>query len=169
VDANGWPVLDCPTGTSEYRVTTRRITFCAPDRWVVNEQDSKSNPSWDGVYVAYSVNAFDPSEPARAFEFQLISRQSRGDRSNYDPGCLDRSVSNILGQTADRCDATASEPNGTPFHPAYTWYTHFFVEGKEMFITAAATGTDASVTAERDLLVGALQTMVHNGLAEVPR
>ena len=170
LDADGWPVIECPGGSAPHKYIHQRITICVPAGWIGREQ------LWDGKngeppeFYAVGANWRSPDDPALTFSLRVISKRSQGNRSTLEPLCDQKTETTLLGYAALRCDATWQDTNGTTFYPVYGWYSYVFAETPDFWIASDATGTERDLTkaeSERSEAIGHLLGATQNGLEEV--
>jgi hypothetical protein len=155
VDAEGWPVIECPAETEPVRSPSRKITLCAPVgdfKFTPYERDEE----WERLHaLAWYHNTLQ----GYFLSVQVISREgSPYSRDSYQADCktdeptgtAESSLATLLGYGAEQCIWRSTIP-GKIVIGNQEWGIEQFVELPDYWIIANATGPQTGAEADAAL------------------
>lgn len=170
LDGDGWPLLQCPSGSAAVKAPARRVTACSPagiHYMLTNHEYDGVGPDLNGERLwVLTFNELDAGgRPTGHFVgLQVINRAtSRATRENYQQSpCPLLTKATLLGYPAERCTVLSEIGYNQ-------WGLELFVETPEFWVIANAAGRQTG-EAQAEALQRALDVFASaraNGLETV--
>ncbi len=159
VDADGWPVVECPEGWEHRRASLSRTTLCIPPGWKLLsefEQVLGDPPYSDAVSLILQSDR--DGLPPTGVQVTLYSRAVKPSDQGLNAHCRHLVRRPIAGLPGQFCLGFAEEQNGISVYPLYGWEAHGFAPARDEWVVLNAAGPELGP--DRDAILALVDTIL---------